>query len=110
MCDSGRYDSEQSFGLKSSGAKADLVTRLGEFYDDLTFEERTTKDEREGWSSDYVALAGRAYAELRAKKVITKDLDIEHQFEARGPLQIDSGNISWKPLDVSFKVPYFARV
>ncbi len=70
-----------SFGLKSSGAKAELIARLVEFYDDLTFERRETKDEREAWYSDYVLLAGRAYAELRAKKVINKDLDIEHLFE-----------------------------
>ncbi|QDU23459.1 SAP domain-containing protein [Urbifossiella limnaea] len=71
-----------TFGLKSSGAKAELIARIVEFYDDLTFEVRQTKDEREAWYSDYVALASRSYAELRAKKVITKDLDIEHLFEA----------------------------
>ncbi|WP_439623372.1 SAP domain-containing protein [Gemmata sp.] len=70
-----------SFGLKSAGAKADLVRRLIEFYDDLTFEERATKDVREGWYADYELLAARAYAELRAKKVITKDLDIQYLFE-----------------------------
>lgn len=70
-----------SFGLKSSGPKADLILRLIEFYDDLTFEERVTKDERELWYSDYELLATRSYAELRAKKVITRDLDIQHLFE-----------------------------
>jgi hypothetical protein len=70
-----------SFGLKSSGTKAELIGRLVEFYDDLTFEERVSKDEREAWYSDYELLAGRAYAELRAKKVITKDLDIQYLFE-----------------------------
>jgi hypothetical protein len=69
------------FGLKSSGAKAELIGRLVEFYDDLTFEERVSKDEREAWYSDYTLLASRAYAELRAKKVITKDLDIQYLFE-----------------------------
>ncbi|QEL15469.1 SAP domain-containing protein [Limnoglobus roseus] len=69
------------FGLKTSGAKAELISRLIEFYDDLTFEARETKDPREVWYANYELLAGRAYAELRAKKVITKDLDIEHQFE-----------------------------
>jgi hypothetical protein len=70
------------FGLKTSGSKPELVSRIIDFYDDLTFEERVTKDQREVWYSNYELLAGRAYAELRAKKVITKDLDIEHQFEA----------------------------
>jgi hypothetical protein len=70
------------FGLKTSGSKPELVSRIIDFYDDLTFEERVTKDQREIWYSNYELLAGRAYAELRAKKVITKDLDIEHQFEA----------------------------
>jgi len=69
------------FGLKTSGAKAELVARVIEFYDDLTFEERVTRDPREVWYANYELLAGRAYAELRAKKVIAKDLDIEHQFE-----------------------------
>ena len=70
-----------SFGLKSSGAKAELVARLVEFYDDLTFEERVTKDAREAWYADYELLAGRAYAELRAKKVIARDLEIQTLFE-----------------------------
>ncbi|OWK37635.1 hypothetical protein FRUB_06755 [Fimbriiglobus ruber] len=70
-----------SFGLKSSGAKAELVTRLIDFYDDLTFEERVTKDSREEWYANYELLAGRAYAELPAKRLINKDLDIEHMFE-----------------------------
>jgi hypothetical protein len=69
------------FGLKSSGAKAELVKRLIEFYDDLTFEERSTPDKREAWYADYELLAARAYAELRAKKLITRDLDIQHMFE-----------------------------
>jgi hypothetical protein len=70
-----------SFGLKSSGSKAELVTRLIEFYDDLTFEERVSKDEREKWYADYELLAARSYAELRAKKVITRDLEIQTLFE-----------------------------
>lgn len=70
-----------SFGLRSSGAKAELVARLVEFYDDLTFEERETKDARESWYADYELLAGRAYAELRAKKVISRDLEIQTLFE-----------------------------
>ena len=70
-----------SFGLKAYGTKADLVGRLIDFYDDLTFEERVTKDEREVWYSNYELLASRAYAELRAKKIINKDLEIEHLFE-----------------------------
>ena len=69
------------FGMRSSGAKAELVARLIDFYDDLTFEERVTRDAREEWYSNYELLARRAYAELRAKKLITKDLEIEHMFE-----------------------------
>ena len=68
-------------GLRASGNKPDLVERLIDFYDDLTFEERVTRDGREDWYNNYELLASRAYAELRAKKLITKDLDIEHQFE-----------------------------
>lgn len=69
------------FGLKAYGAKNDLIEAIIRFYDDLTFEERTTKDEREVWFNNYELLASRSYAELRAKKVISKDLDIEHLFE-----------------------------
>lgn len=69
------------FALRSSGSKAELISRLIDFYDDLTFEERVTKDAREEWYGNYELLARRAYAELRAKKVITKDLEIEHMFE-----------------------------
>lgn len=70
------------FALRSSGAKAELVARLIEFYDDLTFVVREhPKDHREIWYSNYELLACRAYAELRAKKVIQRDLEIEHQFE-----------------------------
>lgn len=69
------------FGLKSSGTKAELIARLVEFYDDLTFEERVTKDAREEWYSNYELLARRGYAELRAKKLISRDLDIQSMFE-----------------------------
>lgn len=68
-------------GLKSSGAKNELCDRLIEFYDDLTFEERETQDEREEWYNNYELLATRSYSDLRAKKLISKDLDVEHQFE-----------------------------
>jgi hypothetical protein len=68
-------------GLRFPGNKADLIGRLVDFYDDLTFEERVTKDEREVWYSNYELLANRAYAELRAKKLIAKDLEIEYLFE-----------------------------
>lgn len=68
-------------GIKSSGKKQELVERLIEFYDDLTFEEIDTQDEREVWFNNYELLAARAYSDLRAKKIISKDLDVEHQFE-----------------------------
>jgi hypothetical protein len=69
------------FGLKTSGAKSELIERIIGFYDDLTFEVRVSKDPREEWYANYELLARRAYAELRAKKLIVKDLDIEHMFE-----------------------------
>ena len=68
-------------GLKSSGNKPDLKHRLVDFYDDLTFEERATQDKREEWYNNYELLATRSYSDLKAKKLIAKDLDIEHQFE-----------------------------
>lgn len=68
-------------GLKTSGKKNELCDRLIAFYDDLTFEERETQDDREEWYNNFELLANRAYSDLRAKKIITKDLDVEHQFE-----------------------------
>jgi hypothetical protein len=68
-------------GLRTSGNKSEVIERLIDFYDDLTFEEIVTRDKREDWYNNYELLASRAYAELRAKKLISKDLDIEHQFE-----------------------------
>ncbi len=68
-------------GLRISGTKPELIERLIDFYDDLTFEERVTRDGREDWYNNYELLALRSYAELRAKKLIVKDLEIEHQFE-----------------------------
>lgn len=68
-------------GLKTSGVKAEIIKRLIEFYDDLTFFERQTKDPREVWFNNYGLLASRSYSDLKAKKLISKDLEIEHQFE-----------------------------
>ncbi|MEO2013326.1 MAG: hypothetical protein ABGZ53_03045 [Fuerstiella sp.] len=68
-------------GLASSGRKDEVCLRLVQFYDDLSFEERETQDEREEWYNNYELLAARAYADLRAKKLISKDLEVEHQFE-----------------------------
>jgi len=70
-----------SLNLKTSGSKAELIERLIAFYDDLTFEARVAKDKRAEWYSNYELLASRKYAELRAKKVITKELDIQTLFE-----------------------------
>ena len=70
-----------SLNLRVSGSKPELIDRLIGFYDDLTFEERVSKDGRAEWYADYELLAGRKYAELRAKKVITRDLDIQGMFE-----------------------------
>src|SRR5207237_4762223 len=70
------------FGLRTSGTKAELIGRLIDFYDDLTFVSRPSPpDPREEWYANYELLAGRAYAELRAKKLITRDLDIQAMFE-----------------------------
>ncbi|MDY0166644.1 MAG: SAP domain-containing protein [Thermoguttaceae bacterium] len=69
-------------GLPISGNKPDLIARLIDFYDDLSFAERTSHDEREVWYANYEVLAARDYATLKAKKIISRDLDIEHMFEA----------------------------
>lgn len=68
-------------GMPGSGNKPNLVQRLIDFYDDLTFEERETQDPREDWYNNYELLAARRYSDLRAKKLISKDLEVEHLFE-----------------------------
>lgn len=71
------------FGLKAYGNKPDLVQSLINFYDDLTFEVGTPpKDEREVWYNNYELIACRSHAELRAKKLIAKDIEIERMFES----------------------------
>jgi len=45
------------FGRRVSGTKAELIERLIDFYDDLTFVERVTRDEREVWYNNYELLA-----------------------------------------------------
>lgn len=69
-------------GLPISGNKPDLIARLIDFYDDLSFAERISRDDREVWYANYELLAAREYASLKAKKIISRDLDIEHMFEA----------------------------
>ncbi len=69
-------------GLPTSGNKPDLIAKLIDFYDDLSFAERTSHDKREVWYANYDVLAARDYATLKAKKIISRDLDIEHMFEA----------------------------
>lgn len=71
----------RAMGLQTSGNKPDLIDRLIDFYDDLSFAARTSHDPREAMYENYVLLANRDYPSLKAKKLISKDLEIEHMFE-----------------------------
>ena len=94
-------------GLRFSGTKTELIERLVAFYDDLTFEERVTRDEREVWYNNYELLATRSYAELRAKKVIARDLDIEHQFEGATAFLFEARlQEAWKHPVLSYSLSY----
>ena len=61
-----------SFGLKSSGTKAELIDPAGRVLRRPDVRGAGDEGRAGGVVRDYELLAGRAYAELRAKKVITQ--------------------------------------
>ena len=71
-----------SLEVQVSGAKASLVDRIVEYYDNLrqiVLSDET--DERELYYKFFDEIASRQYALLREQRVIAKDLDCEHRFE-----------------------------
>ena len=71
-----------SLELQVSGAKAALVDRIVEYYDNLRqIILNDEADDRELYYKFYNEIASRQYTLLREQKVIAKDLDCEHQFE-----------------------------
>lgn len=68
-------------GLPVAGAKAVLITRILNYYDDLRRIEIKSEDERAALLPYYHELACRDLKILRTNNVITKDLQCERLFE-----------------------------
>jgi len=68
-------------GLVAYGNKADIIKRLLDFYDNLTFEPIVERDERAQWYAAYELLAARKYSELKAQGLIEKQEHVDRAFE-----------------------------
>jgi hypothetical protein len=68
-------------GLTVSGNKAELISRLVEFYDNLVEQTSLEGDPREVWYENYERFATRDLEYLRSQQLIEKDLDCEAHFE-----------------------------
>ncbi len=68
-------------GLVSYGAKTEVMNRLIDFYDNLTFKLIVERDERAQQYAVYELLAARKYSELKAQGVIEKQEDVDRAFE-----------------------------
>lgn len=68
--------------LPTSGLKAEKITRIIAFYDNLHEKEESIGDERELWYSSFESFANRDLKFLRSQQLITKDLEVERRFEA----------------------------
>lgn len=68
-------------GLAVSGSKQERVLRIINYYDSLRQTVAPSEDERAVWYAVYEALASRDCASLRARRIISKDLEVEHKFE-----------------------------
>jgi len=71
----------RAVGLVSYGSKGDIIARLIEFYDNLTFEPIVERDERAQWYAAYELLAARKYSELKAQGLIEKQEQVDPAFE-----------------------------
>lgn len=70
-----------NLGLNVSGSKANLISRILEYYDSLKRIEISSDDPREKFYNVYHELACRDLVYLRENNIINKDLDCEHCFE-----------------------------
>ena len=68
-------------GVKSSGKKQQLITRLIDFYDGLLTRDEVAADEREIWYQHYAQFAERNLQFLREQQLIEKDIETERKFE-----------------------------
>ena len=68
-------------GLMVSGSKAELISRIIEFYDGLRTRSEDVVDERVVWYEHFERLANRDADFLRSQELIVKDIEIERRFE-----------------------------
>ncbi len=69
-------------GLVSYGRKPQVIRRLIDFYDNLTFEPPVVeRDERAQWYAAYELLAARKYSQLKAQGLIEKQEHVDTAFE-----------------------------
>lgn len=68
-------------GLIVSGNKAEVISRLVEFYDNLVEQTSVEGDPRQVWYENYERFASRDLDYLRSQQLIDKDLECEARFE-----------------------------
>ncbi|MBI1176908.1 hypothetical protein GC207_05660 [bacterium] len=69
-------------GLNVSGSKSERIDRIVSFYDNLLEKDESLEDTREIWYQHFTEFARRNLEFLRGQRLIEKDLDVEHSFEA----------------------------
>ena len=69
-------------GVSPAGVKKELIDKILKYYDSMRRIEVNVEDDRVNLLPFYKDLASRNLKFLRANKVINKDLDCEHLFEA----------------------------
>ncbi len=67
--------------LPVSGAKAEMIERIIEYYDNIHFKDETVGDEREHYYKFYHSFASRDLVVLRNQQLIQKDIECERKFE-----------------------------
>ena len=67
--------------LPVSGTKQERIARIVAYYDSLRQAIEPSRDERAAWYDVYEALAARDCSSLRARRIISKDIEVEHKFE-----------------------------
>lgn len=71
----------KDIGLSLSGSKSDKISKIVEYYDNISLSNQETEDERSIWFEYYEALASRNIELLRKDGIVNKDNEIEKLFE-----------------------------
>lgn len=75
------YEWCSEFNLPVSGAKQERILRIIAYYDSLRQAIEPSMDERAVWYDVFEELARRDCSLLRARRVISKDIEVERKFE-----------------------------